>query len=200
MPTPVSEAAPAPLTITLFGPMQVFVAGAAAAPPALPQGPVAAGPAGPAPRPARRARVAGRHPLARRRPGPGLRQPAPGPERTAAGAGGRRAAPSVARPAHALRWTSPGPTWTCWPSTRRSREGALPSLARAVALYTGPLLEGCAEEWAPQERGAREQDCLRALQTLADAALAAGDYGDGGGYYRRAVSPGPVAGGARSGG
>ena len=29
------------------------------------------------------------------------------------------------------------------------------SLALAVRLYTGPLLEGCAEEWAPQERNAR---------------------------------------------
>lgn len=69
-----------------------------------------------------------------------------------------------------------------------SREAA--ALARAVALYQGPLLEGCAEEWVGQERRAREQDCLEALQALGDAALAAG--GDGAaGYYRRAVSLDP---------
>ena len=67
----------------------------------------------------------------------------------------------------------------------------LPALERAVALYTGPLLEGCAEEWVPQERGAREQDCLRALQTLADAALAAGDGETAIRQYRRAVGLDP---------
>ena len=30
------------------------------------------------------------------------------------------------------------------------------ALAEAVTLYTIPLLDGCAEEWAPQERRARQ--------------------------------------------
>ena len=42
------------------------------------------------------------------------------------------------------------------------------ALKEAVTLYRGALLEDCAEEWAAQERNIREQDCLQALQTLAD--------------------------------
>jgi len=64
-------------------------------------------------------------------------------------------------------------------------------LERAVALYRAPLLEDCAEEWAPQERDAREQDCLRALGTLAEIALAAGEYGKAAEYFRRAVGIAP---------
>jgi predicted ATPase/DNA-binding SARP family transcriptional activator len=66
-------------------------------------------------------------------------------------------------------------------------DGTPAALARAVALYTGPLLEGCTEEWVPQERGGREEDCLQALGTLGNAALAAGDYGAAVVHYRRAV-------------
>ncbi|BDI29558.1 serine/threonine protein kinase [Capsulimonas corticalis] len=65
------------------------------------------------------------------------------------------------------------------------------SLERAVSLYTGPLLEGCLEEWASQERNAREQDCLRALQTLAQMALTAGNYGGAADYFRRATRISP---------
>src|SRR5207248_3521000 len=45
------------------------------------------------------------------------------------------------------------------------------SLKRAVTLHRGPLLEGCAEEWVLPEREAREQTYLRALETLAAAAI-----------------------------
>lgn len=62
------------------------------------------------------------------------------------------------------------------------------ALERAAALYKGPLLEGCAEEWVTQERSERERNCLWALQTLADAALTAGDYGAAADYYRRAAN------------
>src|SRR5439155_24185203 len=37
------------------------------------------------------------------------------------------------------------------------------SLAEAVSLYRGPLLEECGEVWAFQERQTREQAYLRAL-------------------------------------
>ena len=40
-------------------------------------------------------------------------------------------------------------------------------LARAVALYRGPLLADCLEEWILPERSAREQAYLTALETLA---------------------------------
>ena len=66
-----------------------------------------------------------------------------------------------------------------------------PALERAVALYLGPLLEGSTEEWAGQERDVREQDCLRALGILAEAALAAGDTGTAATLFRRAVGLAP---------
>ena len=74
-------------------------------------------------------------------------------------------------------------------AAKSSREAA--ALKQAVALYRGPLLEGCTEEWVAQERLVREQDCLRALQTLADAALAAEDFETAAGYYRRAAGIDP---------
>jgi predicted ATPase/DNA-binding SARP family transcriptional activator len=79
------------------------------------------------------------------------------------------------------------------------KSGTLPALERAVALYQGPLLEGCTEEWAPQERLAREQACLSALQKLADAATAAGDHRGAAVYWRRAVGIDPLSDGARRG-
>ncbi|MEO7719561.1 MAG: tetratricopeptide repeat protein [Capsulimonas sp.] len=76
---------------------------------------------------------------------------------------------------------------------------SLPELAAAVSLYAGPLLEGCTEEWIDQERGAREQDCLHALQTLADASLAAGDFGAASSYFQKAVALDPWREGAQRG-
>src|SRR5262249_8687991 len=67
----------------------------------------------------------------------------------------------------------------------------LTDLEQAVALYQGPLLEGCIEEWVFQERAAREQECLQALQKLGDAALAGGDYEKAVGYYQRATDMDP---------
>lgn len=49
------------------------------------------------------------------------------------------------------------------------------SLEQAAALYRGPLLEDCTEDWAVQERLARELVYLQALQTLAAQAVDAGD-------------------------
>src|SRR5579862_4125796 len=68
----------------------------------------------------------------------------------------------------------------------------LSALEQAVSLYRGPLLEGCTEEWVFQERNAREQQCLQALKTLADAALADEAYVSAAGYYQRAVSLEPL--------
>ncbi len=73
------------------------------------------------------------------------------------------------------------------------------ALEQAAALYRGPLLEGCAEEWVFQERAAREQACLQALRTLADSALAAGDFEAAVGHYQRAVSIDPIGDAARRG-
>ncbi|MCW3062073.1 MAG: hypothetical protein JWQ02_3894 [Capsulimonas sp.] len=66
------------------------------------------------------------------------------------------------------------------------------ALERAAALYHGPLLEGCNEEWAVEERTARERECLKALGTLAENALAAGDHAATAEYYRRAIRVAPL--------
>lgn len=60
--------------------------------------------------------------------------------------------------------------------------------ANAVALYRGPLLEDCSEEWVPQERAAREADCLRALQALGERALEAKDHDQAIAHFSRAIA------------
>src|SRR5262249_33508789 len=50
-------------------------------------------------------------------------------------------------------------------------------LAGAVELYRGPLLEGCAAEWAERERRAREEAYLEALARLARLATERRDAG-----------------------
>src|SRR5262249_51084904 len=65
------------------------------------------------------------------------------------------------------------------------------SLAEAVSLYRGPLLEGCAEEWCVPERQQREQAYLGALATLAAGAAARGEPTEAAGYLRRAVAVDP---------
>jgi DNA-binding SARP family transcriptional activator len=66
--------------------------------------------------------------------------------------------------------------------------GGPTSLAAAAGLYRGPLLEGCAEEWVLAERQGREHALLRALEGLAEQALATGDAALAEQYLRRAVA------------
>jgi non-specific serine/threonine protein kinase len=66
------------------------------------------------------------------------------------------------------------------------------SLAEAVELYRGPLLEGCTEEWVLAERQAREEACLGALERLAAAALVGGRPAAAVGHLRRAVALVPL--------
>jgi predicted ATPase/DNA-binding SARP family transcriptional activator len=77
--------------------------------------------------------------------------------------------------------------------------GQLPDLEQAVTLYRGPLVEGCTQEWALQERTAREQDCLQALHTLGAAAQIGGEYEKAARYYQRAVGMDPWGESARRG-
>jgi DNA-binding SARP family transcriptional activator len=65
--------------------------------------------------------------------------------------------------------------------------GDAPSLQKAVGLYRGPLLQGCAEEWVLQEREAREQAYLAALETLAAEAIAQQKPVEAVHYLRRLV-------------
>lgn len=59
---------------------------------------------------------------------------------------------------------------------------------QAVDLYRGPFLEGCNEEWVPQERATREVECLRALQILGERAIEAEDYECALAHFSRAVT------------
>jgi predicted ATPase/class 3 adenylate cyclase len=68
------------------------------------------------------------------------------------------------------------------------RQGDQASLERAVALYRGPLLEGCCEEWAFQERQAREQAYLAARERLAARALETGEAAEAEQHLRLAVA------------
>jgi predicted ATPase/DNA-binding SARP family transcriptional activator len=66
------------------------------------------------------------------------------------------------------------------------------SLESAAALYRGPLLEGCVEEWAFHERQIREQAYLSALERLAGLAQGRGDLTEVERYLRLAVATDPL--------
>jgi non-specific serine/threonine protein kinase len=70
--------------------------------------------------------------------------------------------------------------------------GDLTSLEEAVALRRGPLLEGCSEEWAFQEREPREQAFLGALEKLAALALERGEPAEAERHLRRVVTTDPL--------
>src|SRR5947208_1849078 len=70
--------------------------------------------------------------------------------------------------------------------------GDAPSLEQAVALHRGPLLQGCVEEWVLQEREAREQAYLAALETLAAHAMARGEHAAGVRHLRRLLAVDPL--------
>lgn len=69
--------------------------------------------------------------------------------------------------------------------------GGVSDLEQAIALYRGPLLEDCLENWAVAERAAREQEYLSALETLADRAITDGDPARAERYLRRAIACDP---------
>jgi two-component SAPR family response regulator len=62
----------------------------------------------------------------------------------------------------------------------------------ALALYTGPLLEGCYEEWVTLERESREQACLTALETLAERAGSGQKHAEAIRYLRQALALDPL--------
>jgi DNA-binding SARP family transcriptional activator len=71
-------------------------------------------------------------------------------------------------------------------------QGDATSLEEAIALYRGPLLAEWTEEWAFQERQAREQAYLGALETLAAVSLEQGELGAAEAYLRQAVGADPL--------
>jgi predicted ATPase/DNA-binding SARP family transcriptional activator len=66
------------------------------------------------------------------------------------------------------------------------------SLRGAVEIYTGPLLEECLEEWALNERAARAEQYLVALEALAEQAEGRGDHDEAIRYLRRAEALDPL--------
>src|SRR5262245_25039494 len=69
--------------------------------------------------------------------------------------------------------------------------GGPESLAGAVAVYRGPLLEGCDEEWCLPERRQREQGYLGALASVAAEATARGEPAAAAAYLQLAVGVDP---------
>jgi non-specific serine/threonine protein kinase len=66
------------------------------------------------------------------------------------------------------------------------------ALEEAITLYQGPLLEGWDQEWIFPAREAREQEYVRALETLATAALTTGDPALAERYLRRIIAVDPL--------
>jgi predicted ATPase/DNA-binding SARP family transcriptional activator len=72
------------------------------------------------------------------------------------------------------------------------RRGDAAALEEAVVLYRGPLLEGCSEEWAYQERERREQAYLAARERLAALARERGQRAEAEQHLRLAVAVDPL--------
>jgi predicted ATPase/Tfp pilus assembly protein PilF len=66
------------------------------------------------------------------------------------------------------------------------------SLQAAVALYRGPLLDGCPEEWVLEERESYEQKYLAALERLAAGAAKREEFTAAAEYLRRVVAVDPT--------
>ncbi len=72
------------------------------------------------------------------------------------------------------------------------RRGDPPSLARAVALYAGSLLEGCEELWVLPERQARGEALIGALEALAGRAVGRNELPLAERYLRRVINLDPL--------
>lgn len=73
------------------------------------------------------------------------------------------------------------------------------ALSQAVSLYRGPLLQACFEEWVVPEREERDSNCLQALLRLAEAAVQIRDHATAMNYYRWATRLDPLADAPRRG-
>lgn len=70
--------------------------------------------------------------------------------------------------------------------------GDTASLERATALYRGPLLEDCLEEWILPEREARAVSYLQALESLAAGAMERGESATAAHYLRLILARDPL--------
>jgi DNA-binding SARP family transcriptional activator len=71
-------------------------------------------------------------------------------------------------------------------------QGTPEALKKAADLYRGPLMEGCDEEWASQERTPREESYFMALERLAENAAETGDFARAAAYLRQVVGREPT--------
>jgi predicted ATPase/class 3 adenylate cyclase len=78
------------------------------------------------------------------------------------------------------------------PSTPVPLKRICPRWSKPFSLRRGPLLEGCTEEWAFQERQAREEAYLAALERLAEHAMAAAEPAAAERQLRRVVAVDPL--------
>src|SRR5262249_52291474 len=72
-----------------------------------------------------------------------------------------------------------------------ARKEDLACLHDAIALFRGPLLEDCLEDWAMPERESREQAYLHMLEVLADHAAEARDNVETARLLRLAIAVDP---------
>ncbi|MBC8065198.1 MAG: tetratricopeptide repeat protein [Chlorobia bacterium] len=72
-------------------------------------------------------------------------------------------------------------------------------LESAIEKYSGPLLEGCEEDWAFQERRIRQEAFLSSLNTLADIAIKEVNPERAVSMYGRSISADPFRDSARRG-
>jgi predicted ATPase/DNA-binding SARP family transcriptional activator len=72
------------------------------------------------------------------------------------------------------------------------KRGDESSLELAVSRYSGPLLDGCDEEWVMPERASREQAYLAALERLAEMSAERGDSSAASARLRAIVAVDPL--------
>ena len=116
-----------------------------------------------------------------------LRQTLTDLRRALGGEGARITSPTT----RTLAFDAPGAFVDALAFDAALRQGDPGSLERAVALQERPLLEDCLEEWVVEERESRSRGCLTALQTLASAALAQGQFAAAVTPLRRVVAADP---------
>ncbi len=68
------------------------------------------------------------------------------------------------------------------------KQGGQAAWEQAAALYRGPLLEECSEEWITEERAFRQEKFLAVLENLAGDAIAREDWAGAIPYLRRAMA------------
>lgn len=94
--------------------------------------------------------------------------------------------------AQTLRFDLTGVETDLLPFDTALASGQEARLAEAVALYRGPLLEGCTEEWIGPEREQRTQAYLQMLEKLAEQALLRREHSKAISYLQLLIKTDPL--------